>query len=228
MARILVVDDDLKTARTVALYLEHEGHTVLQVHDGMRAVEVARSEKPDLIVLDVMLPQLDGLDVARLVRTDSAVPIIMVTARTQEEDSLVGFSAGADDYVRKPFSPRELVARVRVMLRRAPTDAGAQKQDRIGSLQVDHDSHLIRWAETPIHFTPTEFRLIEVLATHPGRVFPRSELIDRVMGISYPGVERSIDTHIANARKKFRAVAGSDVILTVHGVGYKLGTESHA
>lgn len=226
MARILVVEDDPKTVRTVRLYLEQADHTVTSTGDGATAIRMIRAQRPDLVILDLMLPEVDGYDVARLVRADADVPIIMVTARTREEDTLAGFEVGADDYLQKPFSPRELVARVSAVLRRRPSAAEAHSVTRPPLVSVDRDSHTVTVAGRTVGLTPSEFRLVDVLAGHPGRVFPRAELVDRVMGIDYQGVDRSIDTHISNARRKMHQAAGQEVIVTVHGVGYKVPAEN--
>ncbi|MFW5688389.1 MAG: response regulator [Spirochaetota bacterium] len=221
MARILVVDDDKKTVATIALYLRNEGHTVLEAYDGGTAVERFRVEAPDLLILDLMLPGIDGIDIARLVRLDSDVPVIMLTARTFEDDRLAGFAAGADDYISKPFSPRELVARVNAVLRRT----GAEHPDdviTIGPLTIDTGAHDVRVDGMHVKLTPTEFRLLEALARRPGRVFTRNEIVDRVFGRAYPGLERSVDTHLSNLRGKLHSRSAPDVIVTVHGVGYKL------
>lgn len=221
MATILVVDDDRKTVETIALYLRNDGHAVVESYSGTGAVEQFRRHDPDLVILDLMLPGIDGIDIARLFRLDSNVPVIMLTARTFEEDRLEGFAAGADDYVTKPFSPRELVARVAAVLRRT----GAAEPDEviaIDGLTIDAGAHEARVDDEQLPLTPTEFRLLQALARRPGRVFPRGELVERVFGSAYPGVERSIDTHLSNLRRKLARTSLSDLIVTVHGVGYKL------
>ena len=221
MARILVVDDDPKTVTTISLYLSHEGHTVIEAFDGSSAVEKFRSERPDLVVLDLMLPGIDGVDIARLVRLDSDVPVIMLTARTLEEDRLAGFAAGADDYVTKPFSPRELVARVAAVLRRT----GREQEEgsiTIGPLTIDTAGHDVFVDGTSVRLTPTEFSILHTLARSPGRVFSRAEIVERVFGRSYPGLDRSVDTHLSNLRQKLHSSAAPEIIRTVHGVGYKL------
>lgn len=221
MARILVVDDDRKTVATIALYLRNSGHTVFVAYSGGEAVERFRAQPIDLIILDLMLPGIDGIDVSRLVRLDNDVPVVMLTARTFESDRLAGFAAGADDYVTKPFSPRELVARVDAILRRsAPrTPDGALS---IGSVSIDVASHEVTVNDQPVRLTRSEFRVLETLARHPGQVFQRGELVRRVFGETYAGLDRSIDTHVSNLRQKLQAEGASDLIDTIHGVGYKL------
>ena len=221
MATILVVDDDRKTVATIALYLRADGHSVVEAYTGSEAVEAFRTHTPDLVILDLMLPGIDGIDIARLLRLDSDVPVIMLTARTFEDDRLAGFSAGADDYVTKPFSPRELVARVDAVLRRTRRDE-PDETITIHGMTIDAGSHEVRVDDRPVQLTPTEFRLLLALARRPGRVFPRGELVERVFGSAYPGVERSIDTHLSNLRRKLAAASRPDTIATVHGVGYKL------
>jgi DNA-binding response OmpR family regulator len=228
MARILVVDDDTKTVRTITLYLEEEGHQVVQATDGMRAVSSFREREPDLIVLDLMLPHVDGLHVAELVRMDSDVPILMLTAKTLEDDTLAGFAAGADDYVTKPFSPRELMARVAALLKRTTASRRPKETIAHGRLVVDRHSHEVRCRERSISLTKTEFRLLEVFVEQPERVFPRSELVDRVFGSDYPGIDRSIDTHLSNLRRKLGQCGEDSLITTVHGVGYRLSGERSA
>ncbi|MFP4376250.1 MAG: response regulator transcription factor [Spirochaetales bacterium] len=222
MARILVVDDDPKTVRTITLYLENEEHEVIAAGDGMRALTALRNHQPDLIVLDLMLPQVDGLHVAELVRMDSDVPILMLTAKTLEEDTLAGFAAGADDYVTKPFSPRELVARVHALLRRSATVRPIKERLDYGPLTIDKHSHEVLCNEQAVALTRTEFRLLEVFVEQPDRVFPRNELVDRVFGSDYPGIDRSIDTHLSNLRRKLGNCGEDSFIKTIHGVGYRL------
>src|SRR5258706_353925 len=228
--RILIVDDDRKTAELIRMYLERDGYQPLVAHDGRQALELARQRRPDLIVLDLMLPMVDGLDVCRLLRAESRVPIIMLTARTTEDDKLLGLDLGADDYITKPFSPRELVARVRAVLRRA---GQAQEKGpvaaRFGELAVDFVSHTVRLRGAPLRLTPKEFKLLETLVRDPGRAFSRLELLERVLGYDYEGLERTIDVHIMNLRKKIeRDPAQPAYILTVYGVGYKFAEEENA
>jgi DNA-binding response OmpR family regulator len=227
MARILVVDDDRKTVSTIALYLRNDGHTVVEAYDGTQAVERFRTGAPDLLILDLMLPGIDGIDVARLVRLDSDVPVIMLTARTFEEDRLTGFGAGADDYVTKPFSPRELVARVNAILRRS-REREPEQLVTVGNVTIDVTAHEVRVDGNPLRLTPTEFRVLETLARTPGRVFSRNDIVERVFGTAYPGVDRSIDTHLSNLRQKLQAASARVPIRTVHGVGYKLQAERDA
>jgi DNA-binding response OmpR family regulator len=221
--KILVVDDDKKAAELVRLYLERDGYRVLLAHDGMEALEVARKKGPDLVVLDLMLPLVDGLDVCRILRGESKVPIIMLTARTTEGDKLDGLGIGADDYVTKPFSPRELVARVRAVLRRTGDEVEAPSAS-YGDLMVDFARHEVRLRGAPVHLTPKEFKLLATLAREPGRAFARLELLERVFGYDYEGLERTLDVHVMNLRKKIEADPTRPAyVVTVYGVGYKFG-----
>lgn len=227
-AKILVVDDDRKIVELVRLYLEKDGYRVLVAYDGLKALELARQRRPDLIVLDLMLPQLDGLDVCRILRGEgNKVPIIMLTAKTTEEDKLVGLDLGADDYVTKPFSPRELVARVRAVLRRLREEEHKGPSEvRFGDLVVDFVRHEVWVRGEPVHLTPTEFRLLEVLIKEPGRAFSRLELLDRVFGYDFEGFERTIDVHVKNLRRKIEPDRKNPTyIKTVYGVGYKFAGE---
>ena len=227
--KILVVDDDRKIVELVRLYLEKDGYRVLVAYDGLKALELARQRRPDLIVLDLMLPQLDGLDVCRILRGEgNKVPIIMLTAKTTEEDKLVGLDLGADDYVTKPFSPRELVARVRAVLRRLREEEEYKgpSEVRFGDLVVDFVRHEVWVRGEPVHLTPTEFRLLEVLIKEPGRAFSRLELLDRVFGYDFEGFERTIDVHVKNLRRKIEPDRKNPTyIKTVYGVGYKFAGE---
>lgn len=226
---ILVVDDDKKTVDLIRLYLEREKYRVLVAYDGQQALALARQKYPSLIILDWMLPRVDGLDVCRILRVDSNVPIIMLTAKAAEEDMLLGLDLGADDYLTKPFSPRELVARVRVVLRRATSQ---QTEDQLpdelstGPFMVDFRSHEVRLHGQLVNLTPTEFKLLETLVREPGRVFSRLELVKRVFGLDYEGFERTVDVHIMNLRKKIEAYPNEPAYLqTVYGVGYKFRRE---
>lgn len=221
--KILVVDDDRKIVELVRAYLQKDGYQVLTAYDGLEALELARSKRPDLVVLDLMLPGMDGLDVCRILQKESEVPIIMLTARTTEEDRLIGLELGADDYVCKPFSPRELVARVRAVLRRVERESAQEPPEmRFGDLVVDRRRREVRLKDEVVPVTPTEFRLLEVLAAEPGRAFTRLELLDRVFGYDYEGFERTVDVHILNLRKKIEPDPKQPTyVKTVFGVGYK-------
>jgi DNA-binding response OmpR family regulator len=220
---ILVVDDEPKIVKTVGAYLEKAGYRVVTADNGQMSLTVFRHEKPALVILDLGLPAMDGLDVARTLRRDSNVPIIMLTARVDEADRLIGLELGADDYVTKPFSPRELVARVRAVLRRA----GAEREQApapivAGDVHIDLERRLITVGRQAVDLTPTEFDLLLVLARHPGRVFTRLELLDRVQGYAFEGYERTVDAHVKNLRQKIEPDPKQPrYLLTVYGVGYK-------
>ena len=228
-ARILIAEDDRKTVASLRLYLEHAGFDVLVAPDGRRALALARAAPPpDLVVLDVMLPYLDGFAVCRALRAETSIPINLLTARSTEEDRLEGLDLGADDYVTKPFSPRELTARVRAVLRRAPGAAGEAAPGppiRIRGLSLDPARHEVRVRGKGIDLTPREFRLLEALARSPGRAFTREELVARAFGPDYEGLERTIDAHIVNLRRKLEAgSAAPRLIETVFGVGYRFAS----
>ncbi len=197
--RVLVVDDDVKTVELVKLYLNRDGYRVMTAYDGIEALRLAREGRPDLIVLDLMLPGMDGLEVCRTLRNESDVPIIMLTAMTTDQDKLNGLELGADDYMTKPFSPRELAARVRTVLRRIPGERGPA-QVRHGELTVDFHKHEATLAGRPIPLTSVEFKLLGVLAKEPGRVFSRAQLIEQALGPDFEGFDRTIDVHILNLR----------------------------
>ncbi len=222
MSRVLVVDDDPGIVKLVRAYLEQAGYQVLVAHDGKAALHVARHDKPDLVVLDLMLPEMDGWDVCRALRKESEVPIIMLTARVEESDKLIGLELGADDYVTKPFSPRELVARVRSVLRRA--QGAPPKPEKISArdITVDLARHSVEVAGQPRDLTPTEFDLLATLMEDPGRAFTRSQLLEAVQGYAYEGYERTVDVHIKNLRQKIEDDARHPQrIKTVYGIGYK-------
>jgi len=220
--RILVVEDDRKIAELIRLYLEKDGYSVQVAYDGSEGLELGRKGGQDLVVLDLMLPSIDGFDVARMLRAESKVPIIMLTARSTEDDKLRGLDIGADDYITKPFSPRELVARVRAVLRRASEDEGPERV-QFGEVVVDFVRHETLLQGEPIHLTPKEFRLLATLAREPGRAFSRLELLEKVFGYDYEGLERTLDVHVMNLRKKIEAdPAQPKYVLTVYGLGYKL------
>ena len=222
MKTVLVVDDERQIAEIASDYLEHAGFAVITASDGAQALELARRRHPDLVVLDLGLPKLDGVDVARILRRESNVPIIMLTARVEESDRLLGLETGADDYIVKPFSPRELVARVRAVLRR--TDERGQLGDvfRLSDLTIDVPRLSVSRGEQPIDLTPTEFHLLATLARQPGRVFTRAQLLDAVRGVEVESFDRAIDTHIKNIRRKLEPDSRNPhYILTVYGIGYK-------
>jgi len=228
VATILVVDDEPRIVQLVRDYLEHGGFTVLVASDGAAAVRSARTGRPDLVVLDLGLPGLDGLDVARALRRDGEVPIIMLTARTEESDKLVGLELGADDYLTKPFSPKELVARVRAVLRRAEGRRSPSDVIRVGSeVELDVPRMDARFGGRRVDLTKTEFQLIATMARQPGRVFTRSQLLDAVRGVAFESYERAIDAHIKNIRKKIEPDARKPrYLLTVFGVGYRFAESS--
>jgi len=221
---ILVVDDEPKIVRLARDFLEKNGFRVLTAVDGYTALAVARRDKPDLIVLDLLLPGMDGLDVCRTLRRESDVPIIMLTARAEEADQLIGLELGADDYISKPFSPRALVARVRAVLRRVQGGLRQPEVLRNGALVIDMKGHRVSLAGEPIHLTPNEFRLLVILARHAGQVLSRSQLVEEIHGIVYDGVDRSVDSHIKNLRRKLeKDPANPRFILTAYGIGYQFG-----
>lgn len=222
---ILVVDDEPRIVEIARDYLQQAGFRALTAHDGDRALAIARAERPSLIVLDLMLPGLDGLDVMRALRRDPAladIPVIMLTARVEEADKLVGLELGADDYLTKPFSPRELVARVRAVLRRTEAKPSATSVLHFGDLTIDVDRRSVAVAGKPIELTATEFDLLRVLAEAPGRPFTRSQLVERVYDVAFAGYDRTVDAHIKNLRRKIEPDPHDPrYIQTIYGVGYK-------
>jgi len=224
--RILVVDDDRQIVRLVRAYLEQAGYDVVVAYDGDTALHAIRSEKPDLVVLDLMLPGRDGWEITRIVRNDehlTGMPIIMLTARVEDTDKIVGLELGADDYVPKPFNPREVVARVRSVLRRSSGEVSPPQILRLGDLVMDVDQHSVRSHGQPVELTPTEFSLLHLLLVNANRAFTRVELIEKGLGYAYEGMERTIDSHIKNLRKKLGVASGQPgYIETVYGVGYRL------
>jgi two-component system alkaline phosphatase synthesis response regulator PhoP len=220
--RVLVVDDDVKTVELVKLYLNRDGYRVLIADNGNDALRLARESHPDLIVLDLMLPEMNGLDVCRTLRQESDVPIIMLTALTTDDDRLTGLNLGADDYVSKPFSPRELAARVRAVLRRLPGERGPAKVIR-GSLTIDFLKHEAYLADRPLNLTPIEFKVLGVLAKEPGRVFSRAQIIENALGQDFESFDRTIDVHILKLRRKLEPDSHHPkYIKTIYGAGYKL------
>ena len=223
---ILVVDDEPKIVKLARDYLEQSGYQVISAGDGRSALIMARQEQPDLIVLDLMLPELDGLDVCRAIRRESDVPVIMLTARIEETDRLIGLELGADDYITKPFSPRELVARVRAVLRRVQGGVRQPGLIRAGDLEIDLNGHRVVRAGETIDLTRIEFNLLAILAQHPGQTFTREQLLDRLHGYAHEGYARSIDAHVKNLRRKLEDdPAEPHYVLTVYGVGYKFTDE---
>ena len=222
---VLVVDDEPKIVQLARDYLESAGFAVLSAGDGPSALQAARTRRPDLIVLDLGLPGIGGLDVTRALRRDSSVPIIMLTARADESDKLVGLELGADDYVTKPFSPKELVARVRAVLRRTEQASAAATAEliRVGELEIDVPRLGVNVGRRDVTLTATEFQLLAALARQPGRVFTRSQLLDAVHGVAFESYERAIDAHVKNIRRKLEPDPRAPrFILTVYGVGYRL------
>jgi two-component system alkaline phosphatase synthesis response regulator PhoP len=223
---ILVVDDEQRIVRQARDYLEHGGFRVLEAGDGKSALALARQVKPDLIVLDLNLPGMDGLDVCRTLRRESDTPIIMLTARVEETDRLIGLELGADDYITKPFSPRELVVRVRVILRRVNREVVQTGILRAADLEIDLLGHRVLRNGEPAPLSRTEFNLLAVLAQHPGQTFSRAQLVDRLHNVAFQGFDRSIDAHIKNLRRKLEPdPAAPRYVLTVYGVGYKFVEE---
>ena len=223
--KILVVDDDPNVVELVRLYLERDGYEVLTANDGATGLEMAIEEQPSLIVLDLMLPRMDGMEVCRALREESSVPVIMLTAMVEEDDRLAGLDLGADDYVTKPFSPRELAARVRAVLRRTARDqddAGPVNLES-GPFVVDLRQRTVNVDGTPVTLTPTEFRLLALLVREPGRTFTREQIIDRVFGYDFDGFDRTVDAHMSSLRRKVDTVPGTAKrIQTVYGSGYRL------
>jgi two-component system, OmpR family, alkaline phosphatase synthesis response regulator PhoP len=220
---VLVVDDAPEIVRLTRDYLEHAGFAVLVAADGLAALKLARTRAPDVIVLDLGLPGMDGLDVTRELRRGSAVPIIMLTARADESDKLVGLELGADDYVTKPFSPKELVARVRAVLRRAQLAQAPPDRTTVGDLEIDRLRMQVSVAGRRVELTATEFDLLATLAGQPGRVFTRAQLLDAVHGMAFESYERAIDAHVKNLRRKIEPDPHAPrYIETVIGVGYRL------
>ena len=223
MKTILIVDDEPEIVALCRDYLVAAGYVVLAAGDGRAALAAIRTSRPDLVVLDLGLPGLDGLDVTRAVRRESAVPIVMLTARAEESDTLVGLELGADDYITKPFSPKELVARVRAVLRRADGAHDAVEVLRVGDLELDLARMVTTVGGRRVDLTPTEFRLLTELARQPGRVFTRSQLLNAVQGVAFESYERAIDAHVKNIRRKIEENPRAPRrLLTVFGVGYRM------
>jgi len=219
---ILVVDDDAKTVDLVKLYLERDGHKVLTAYDGLEAMRMFKEHKPNLAVLDVMLPGMDGVEICRRLRAESDVPIIMLTARTRDEDKLTGLDTGADDYVTKPFSPGELAARVRAIFRRLPTERGPA-EIRHGDFFMDFPKREVTLAGRDLSLTAVEFKILAAFLREPGRVFDRADLIQKAFGYEFESFDRAIDVHIFNLRRKIEPDPKHPTyIKTIYGAGYKL------
>jgi DNA-binding response OmpR family regulator len=222
-SRVLVVDDEAHIVELARLYLSREGYDVEGVGDGSQALTRFGQLKPDLVVLDIMLPGADGLTICKEIRKQSQVPIIMLTARDEVTDKVVGLEVGADDYLTKPFHPQELVARAKALLRRAHNEPEQPKLIRAGRLEIDIERHEVRHGKAKVQLRPKEFDLLALLARHPGRVFQRSELLDLVWGYDFPGYTRTVDVHVQQVREKLAAAGVTDPsIQTVWGVGYRL------
>ena len=223
---ILVVDDEPEIVKLVRAYLEEAGYRVMTARNGREALLVTRHEKPDLIILDLTMPEMDGLEFTRRLRQEKNTPIIMLTARVEETDRIIGLEMGADDYVTKPFSPREIISRVRAVLRRVQPEPAAVEVLRAGDLVLDRNEHSLTIAGQPVDLTPTEFDLLATLMAHPGRAFNRMELLERVQGEAFAAYERTIDAHVKNLRAKIEPDPSKPrYVLTVFGVGYKFAKD---
>lgn len=226
MATILIIEDEAELVRVLRSYLEQANYTVISAEQGDVGLAQWSQKNPDLVILDLNLPGMDGLDVAREIRRKADTPIIMVTARVEETDRLIGLELGADDYITKPFSPREVVARVRAVLRRAGTAQEKPDLLRKGMLEIDLTGHEVSLDGTRVDLTPTEFKLLEIMASQPGRVFSRLQLLDASQGAAFEGYERTIDAHIKNLRAKIEPNVKEPIYIeTVFGVGYRFSKE---
>lgn len=223
---VMIVDDEERIVSLVKTYLEQEGFRAVAARNGREAFFLARQEKPDLIILDIMMPEMDGYEFMRLHRKERDTPIILLTARVEENDRVIGLELGADDYVTKPFSPRELTSRVRAVLRRAGRTVPSAKVLRVAGVTLDRDNHIVKVNDEAVDLTPSEFDLLAALMSAPGRAFSRPELLDHIQGIAYEGYERTIDTHIKNLRAKIEEDPRQPkYIETVYGIGYRLAAE---
>ena len=222
--KILVVDDEKRIVEILQAYLERDGYRVIAAYDGRSALELARNNSPDLIILDLMLPEVSGWDVCRELRKETDVPIIMLTARDDTTDKIIGLELGADDYVTKPFDPKEIISRVRAVLRRSDVKPVSKSTINVGEIMIDTNKRLVRRGDWNIELTPIEFDILRVMAENPGRVYSRMQLLDKVQGDAYEGYERTVDSHIKNLRKKLELDPEHPrYIITIYGVGYKLG-----
>lgn len=225
---VLLVDDDVKLVQLLQTYFNKEGFITYTAGNGLDALKVVRERKPDIIVLDLMLPGLDGWEVCRKIRRDSDIPIIMLTARDEESDRLVGLEIGADDYVTKPFSPKEVVARVKAILRRTNKDVLRNEPIKAGGLTIDLERHQVMNGKLLVELTPTEFKLLEVLATNAGKVLSRLQIVEQTQGYTFDGYERTIDAHIKNLRRKIESNPKEPYyIQTVYGIGYKFAGDTN-
>lgn len=224
---VLIVDDDVKLVKLLRTYFEKEGCMTYSANDGLDALQIVREKKPDIMVLDLMLPGLDGLDVCRKIRKDNDIPIIMLTARDEESDRLIGLEIGADDYVTKPFSPKEVVARAKAILRRANKEVVRSEPIQAGTLIIDLERHQVTNGGHIVDVTPTEFKIMELLAANTGKVFSRLQIVEQIQGYSFEGYERTIDAHIKNLRRKIETNPKEPQhIQTVYGIGYKFAGEA--
>ena len=223
---VLIVEDDPNTVELARLYLARDGHKVLAAADGLEGLRLARGARPDLVILDLMLPGLDAMEVCRILREESEVPIVMLTARVEGEDRLAGLDLGADDYITKPFSPRELAARIRAVLRRTASGAvdRGPAELRYGDVTANLRLRAVHIGATPVRLTPTEFRLLVLLMREPGRTFTREEIMDRVFGYDFDGFDRAVDAHVSNLRRKIEAgEKRPHYIHTIYSIGYRFG-----
>ncbi len=224
--KVLIIEDEMKIARTVRLYLEQSNYQVAIVTDGIQALAAFRHEQPDIVLLDLMLPNMDGWEICRQIRQESGVPVIMLTARSEESDKLIGLELGADDYITKPFSPREVVARIRAVMRRARGMVQPSSILRLGKLEIDLAQRQVQFDEAVLELTPIEYDILTTMAEHPGQVFTRLQLLEATQNVAYEGYERNIDQHIKNLRAKLQDDARNPTyILTVFGVGYRFARE---
>ena len=224
---VLIVDDDVKLVSLLQTYFAKEGYVTYTANDGLDALQMVRERKPDIMVLDLMLPGLDGLDVCRKIRKDNDIPIIMLTARDEESDRLVGLEIGADDYVTKPFSPKEVVARAKAILRRSNKEVVRSEPIKAGTLLIDLERHQITNGDQIIDVTPTEFKILELLAGNIGKVYSRLQIVEQTQGYTFEGYERTIDAHIKNLRRKVEINPKEpQYIQTVYGIGYKFASET--
>jgi DNA-binding response OmpR family regulator len=224
---VFIVDDDVKITKLLKSYFDREGFVTYLAHEGSDAVQAIREKKPDIVILDLMLPGMDGWEICRKLRKESDVPIVMLTARDEETDRVIGLEMGADDYVAKPFSPREVVARAKAILRRAQKAVVKTEPIREGDLLIDVERHLVKKGNAVLDLTPTEFKILELLATNAGRVFSRLQIVERVQGYAFDGYDRTVDVHMKNLRRKVEDDPKEPrYILTVYGIGYRFAGET--